>query len=236
MDNEAQGSLRDSEAWLDPPEVDGLAATSVAGERLYGGLTGSERRAMRRDRLLDAGLELFATTGYAGTTIEAICVSAAVTPRHFYEEFGSRQQLLAAVFDRAVDTTMMENFDHRTRTVTVPEDFEAMLRNRVSRFIHAFLDDPRRARVVCIESVGVNAAMEAHRRKHFHRFSLLLQSDAELLADRPDARRELVLTTRALVGGTSELIVDWLMDEDPAPLDVLSKVLSDLYLAVFAYR
>jgi AcrR family transcriptional regulator len=235
MSDEAESGFLGSSAWTGPSEV-GLTESAVVSERLYGGLTGSQRRAMRRDRLLDAGLNLFATTGYATTTIEAICVSAAVTPRHFYEEFGSREQLLVAVFDRAVDTTMLENFADRTRTVTNPEDFEGMLRTRVSHFVDAFLRDPRRARVVCIESVGVSAEMEAHRRRHFHRFAALLQSDAQLLARRQYDTQELVLTTRAMVGGTSELIVDWLMEEDPAPFDVLAKVLSDLYLAVYAYH
>lgn len=47
---------------------------------------------------------------------------------------------------------------------------------------------------------------------------------------------EFVLTTRALVGGTQETIVDWPLDTDPVPLDILARVISDRYLAVSSYR
>ena len=46
-----------------------------------------------------------ALSEYAATTIEGLCSGAAVTPRHFYEEFPSRESLLTAVFDEVVTTT-----------------------------------------------------------------------------------------------------------------------------------
>ena len=77
---------------------------SVSGEgRRYGGKTAEERRAERRERLMDAGLELFGTQGYASTTIEMVCAAAQLNARYFYEEFRSRELLLAAVYDRHVE-------------------------------------------------------------------------------------------------------------------------------------
>jgi hypothetical protein len=95
--------------------------------------------------------------------------------------------------------------------------------------------------VVCIESVGVSPEMEDHQRLYVHRFSDLLLAEAEAEAERVGkgdgtSAPEQVLATRALVGGTSELIADWLLAPDPVPLEVLTTVLSDLYLAVFHYR
>jgi AcrR family transcriptional regulator len=43
--------------------------TAVVKGRVYGGLSAPERRADRRERLLDAGLELFGTAGFTKTTI-----------------------------------------------------------------------------------------------------------------------------------------------------------------------
>jgi AcrR family transcriptional regulator len=49
--------------------------------------------------LLEAGLEFYGTIGFRHTTIPQLCSSAGVTARHFYEEFGTQEQLLRAVFD-----------------------------------------------------------------------------------------------------------------------------------------
>jgi AcrR family transcriptional regulator len=67
--------------------------------RVYGGRSEPQRRAERRGRLLAAGLELFGTEGWGGTTIERLCTSAGVATRSFYEEFSSREALLLAVFE-----------------------------------------------------------------------------------------------------------------------------------------
>ena len=238
MDKNASSTLTDFSAWLaqvDPADGSGDGQADGNG-RMYGGLTVLERRAVRRQRLLDAGLELF-SRGYALATIEGICAGAGVTARHFYEEFGSREELLKAVFDRSIDTTILEIIEKVDGSTVAPDDLDGLVRQGTGAFVHAFLDDPRRARVVCIESVGVSPDLEEHRHELIHRFSSLLQSEAERMVDRGvGSPGEFVLTTRALVGGTQELIVDWLLSPDPVPLDVLARVISNLYLAVFNYH
>ena len=241
MESEASSTLTDFSAWLgriglaDSDDAPGGEEQHDPG-RMYGGLTVLERKAVRRQRLLDAGLELF-SRGYALATIEGICASAGVTARHFYEEFGSREELLKAVFDRSIDTTILEIIEKVDGTDVRPDDLVGLVRQGVTAFVHAFLDDPRRARVVCIESVGVSSELEEHRRELIHRFSRLLQSESERLTNRGiDSRAEFVLTTRALVGGTQELIVDWLLDAEPASLDMMAGVIANPYLAVINFN
>ena len=67
--------------------------------RVYGGRSQDERRADRRLRLVQAGLEVFGTEGWGGTTIERLCAAAGVATRSFYEEFASREALLSAVYE-----------------------------------------------------------------------------------------------------------------------------------------
>ena len=52
-------------------------------ERRYGGRTVDERRADRRARLRDTGLEVFGTTGFQRATIEQVCATAKVATRNF---------------------------------------------------------------------------------------------------------------------------------------------------------
>ena len=213
-----------------------LPAGSTTGRR-YGGLTPEERRAARRTRLTAAALELFSDQGYANTTIEGICSTAGVTARHFYEEFGSREELLRAVFDEAVDHAT-ERILHALAVATEQSlGLEASVRAGVDAFVHAFLDDPHRARIMCLESIGVSADLEAHRREVIHAFAGILEADAHRFMDIDAIRHgDVVLTTRALVGGINEIVVDWILDEDPPPLEMVSRVTANMFLAVIGYR
>src|SRR4029077_5184552 len=56
-------------------------------QRAYGGVSAEDRIAARRAKLLDAGLELFGTRGYATTGVKDVCREAGLTDRYFYESF-----------------------------------------------------------------------------------------------------------------------------------------------------
>src|SRR3954449_7388105 len=79
-----------------------LVATRVP-QRTYGGVSADERVAARREKLLDAGLELFGTRGFATTGVKDICREARLTDRYFYESFANSEALFLAVFDRLTD-------------------------------------------------------------------------------------------------------------------------------------
>jgi AcrR family transcriptional regulator len=68
--------------------------------RTYGGVSGGERQAGRREKLLEAGLELLGRDGWSATTVRAVCAEAGLTERYFYESFANRDELLVAIFDR----------------------------------------------------------------------------------------------------------------------------------------
>lgn len=71
--------------------------------RLWQGQTPDAREADRRQRLVEAGLELVGTQGVAALTMRAACRQASVGPRYFYELFATREELLEAVYDEAVE-------------------------------------------------------------------------------------------------------------------------------------
>ena len=78
--------------------------SSPAKPRSYRGVAPEQRAEERRQRLLAAGLELFARQGYAHTPIEQLCAEAKVTTRHFYALFASREALLTALYDDIVNS------------------------------------------------------------------------------------------------------------------------------------
>src|SRR5689334_11890446 len=100
-------------------------------QRTYGGVSALERIAARRQKLLDAGLALFGTQGFAATGVKDVCRQAGLTDRYFYESFANSEALFLAVFDRLTD----ELFGAVAASVgEAGDDAELQLRNAISSF------------------------------------------------------------------------------------------------------
>jgi AcrR family transcriptional regulator len=85
---------------VEMPTTNPPTGSATPRSRPYGGVSAAERLAGRRQKLLDAGLELFGTRGIAATGIGDICEQAGLTKRYFYESFQTIDQLAVAVFDQ----------------------------------------------------------------------------------------------------------------------------------------
>jgi AcrR family transcriptional regulator len=214
-----------------------LTETASRPQRRYGGQSAEQRRSDRERRLLDAGLELFGTRGFRATTVTDVCRAAAVAPTHFYEEHSGRESLLEAVYEEIMATTR-EAVD--AAVAEADDDFRSQSRAGLDAFCHAMLDDPRRARVQCIEIVGVSEAMEARRHAGLLRWAALVANSFDLARPEVDrgsepadlgtmpALRSIAVT---LVGGVNEAIVDWLLEPDHQPIDELIDTLSAVFIA-----
>jgi len=202
----------------------------ATGQR-YGGRTAEERRAERRTRLLDAGLELFGTRGYAATSIEALCAATRLNPRYFYESFASREELLQAVYDR--------HMEHLAATVALAlADAPADARGRVEVGLRAFVEtqlaDERNARITYLEIVGVSLDLERHRRGVLRGFAELVEREADRLSELGEIpARDHHLTAIALGGAVDGLLTDAFTSERPPSTDALVQTLTDLFVAAF---
>jgi AcrR family transcriptional regulator len=198
--------------------------------RTYRGQSNLERREDRRERLVSAGLDLFGTAGYAATSIEAVCTAAGVTARHFYEHFAGREALLRAVYDGIVGDAQRAVL----RALTQATDAETRATAGVGAFVRSYLEDPRRARVACIEVIGVSADFERHRRGVIHAFASVIESQAEALAAEGSlpGPRNFELAGIAMAGAVNELMSDWIIRRDRPGIDVFSQEIVDFFLAV----
>jgi AcrR family transcriptional regulator len=173
--------------------------------RIYAGLSAPERRAERRERLLDAGLELFGTVGFAKTTIPMLCSASGVTARHFYEEFESREVLLRELYDRIAENAL-------ERVVTALRDTGRDARGRIRHSNEAYFryltSDPRLARVYAIEAVGLNPELEAHRRTKREAFVKKMTKAAQRV-DEPTVDSRLL--SAAIAGAAHDLVLEWVV-------------------------
>lgn len=182
-------------------------------------------------RLLEAALSLFGEQGYANAPIELICATAKVATRHFYEQFDGREALLRALFD---DVTAQAG-RHISQAL---EDESRSLRARVSDAVYVavsfLLEDQRRARIYCVESVGVSAEMEKHRRKATHGLASIVRTYAEFLAESGELpQRDYHLPAVALAGMINELMVEWLVNDTGLSAGELAREAVILLRAMF---
>src|SRR4051794_9112140 len=152
-------------SWRIPGACDGLRERprelgmgEGAQGRTYGGVDTEQRRAERRDKLLEAALDEFTTKGYHKTKISDLCARAGVSTRNFYEKFASKEALLLelhAHINRVAMKRMLPILDGLTDT-----DALTRVTKLVDAFVAAITSDPRFPRLNYIEAPGVSAAME----------------------------------------------------------------------------
>lgn len=197
--------------------------------RLYRGISPLERRAGRRERLLEAGLELFGTAGYADSSIRAVCAQASLNSRYFYESFSGREDLLFCVYERVVSELAAGVLQATGAEETIAGQAEAGL--RASWAILA--EDPRKAKVLAVEVVGVSERLERLRRDNRHAFAEILMKNASLITGGAvKLRMDPTLTSRSLMGAVIDLQVDWINGDIDATVEEIIEHFTKLFTAV----
>ncbi|XID75631.1 TetR/AcrR family transcriptional regulator [Alkanindiges sp. WGS2144] len=180
-------------------------------KRVYGKKSAEDRVLERYERLMEAGLQLFATQGYANTTIEALCSEARVTTRNFYQAFSGREALLLAVYNR-----MIEEFQTGLLAVMQAEhhSMQESLRQAVQALVTHYLTDTRRARIGVLEVVGASPVIEHRRREVIHGIAMNIQLFLDMLARQQQIpKQNYHWLAIAIVGGINEMMAEWLMNQ-----------------------
>ncbi|WP_139331242.1 TetR/AcrR family transcriptional regulator, partial [Mycobacterium sp. IS-1264] len=96
------------------------------------------RLALRRDNLIDAGVQLLGGERGPALTVRAVCRKAALTERYFYESFSDRDEFVRAVYDDVCTRAMSTLTSAKTP------------REAVEQFVELMVDDPVRGRVLLL--------------------------------------------------------------------------------------
>jgi AcrR family transcriptional regulator len=186
---------------------------AVVTTRGWAGTTLADRRADRRRKLLDVGLELLGTQGSSALTVRSVCRAAELTDRYFYESFADRDALLLAVYDQVA----AEAGEVLVAAVASADlgDFEAGARAAVDAFAELLTGDPRKGRVLLLEPLtdpthGVRGVALSPA------FAEIIR--AQLGGDAISAQ----LTATALVGAMANLFIRWLDGSLPVGRDLLT--------------
>ena len=171
--------------------------------RTYGGLSSQQRSQERRERLLDAARELIAEVGVAPLTVDLVCQRAKLSKRYFYTEFATKDDLLDACADDlyARLRTAMEDV---LKTAPLTDRINGVLRT----VVHALASSTADARLY-MESPGFPRLRQRQQRV-VGEFTVRMVADAMPFTGQPKPSVDRLLGTRALVAGTTELIIAWL--------------------------
>ena len=69
----------------------------MSKERQFKGLSLSERKEARREKLIEAGIATYGTLGFS-VTVKDVCQEAKLTERYFYESFKKSEDLFQTIF------------------------------------------------------------------------------------------------------------------------------------------
>lgn len=205
--------------------------------RSYGGVPAEVRIAQRRERFLDAGLELFGTRGYQSTSVRAVCRQAGLSERYFYESFANTEALLIGVYLRCTDQmhddilVAMATGERSPGTAGSPDDaLEHVVRTTLDAF-YASVTDPRVLRVCWLEVLGVSSLVDSTYISGIDRFANLVATVmAGTFGLSPDERLRLIAT--GLVGSVIMTAIRWYLDGQQEPVATLVDANALLFLGV----
>lgn len=191
--------------------------------RSYGGESADDRSARRRRQLIDAGLEVFGTSGHRQATVRALCREAQITDRYFYEQFDGIEDLLVGVYVECVQR--LESAVLAAAATAGPEVVD-VARAGLDAFLRVVQDDPRLARVVWFEILGVSPRVESLYLGRMRTFGDLLvglvRGTPAAVDDAPAVR----IVGDAAVGAVSHCVVVWSAEGFATPRSTLVDTLA----------
>jgi AcrR family transcriptional regulator len=199
--------------------------------RRYSGRSVDEWKAARRERLLDAALELFGTDGYPATSVERLCAQAKVSTRHFYHEFQNKEAVLLALHAQLIEVGVRSTSDALAATADAP--VRERIVAAVDGYLQTIMTDLRRARISFVEVVGISPAVEEQRIA----FRELLISSVVQVGEAAVARKEIAAKDfrflgLCFIGAVNTVVYDWMLADPRPPETEITEALRNLAVAL----
>ncbi len=106
--------------------------------------------------------------GYSAAKVKTLCQGAGLSERYFYESFESREHLLTVVYAQ-LSIKLMK---HVKSALQDPEaTLHEAIRASLGAVVRFMLADPRHARIMLVEVVGVSAELEVKRHEILKEFA-----------------------------------------------------------------
>ncbi len=186
-----------------------------------------ERSQTRRQRLLEAALEVFAKHGYSDAAIDEIARASETSKGGLYFHFPSKHALFLALLDEAsgqllrrVEAAMAEETDPLARG-------DAALRE----VLHVFGGHRLLARFLLVEALGAGTAFTSKLNQLHTAFaSLIADCLDEAVAQGHIPPHDTRVAAHAWYGAVNHVVLRWLMTGEPRRLEETYPALRSLLL------
>lgn len=194
--------------------------------RTYGGASAEQRRSRRRGALLDATLDVVAAKGVNGLGVKAICTSAGLNDRYFYEQFADCDQALMALNDHLI----LEATAAFTQAIAATEpDAATRIRACVSAAVDFLTADPRRGRFL-IESQS-SEQLRIKRQELVMTLAELMMTGRTLLGAGAPSEEDSRLLLLTIISGGIDLSAMWIRGDLQIDRDKLVDFMSALAMS-----
>ncbi|TCB50523.1 TetR/AcrR family transcriptional regulator [Acinetobacter terrestris] len=183
---------------------------SQTKERQFKGLSLTERKQARREKLIEAGIEAYGTHGFFAVTVKDICNEAKLTERYFYESFKKSDELFQTIFLKLIDQLQHNVMQAIMQASTDPRK---MIEAGLTALLTTLKDNPRMARIIYIDAMLVQ---ELHNQATIHetmlRFDRMIHAFVMLMMPHIDrSEREISLVATGLNGYVTQIAIRWVV-------------------------
>lgn len=130
-------------------------ATSV--KRRYRGTSTEERKAQRRQQLIDAAARIYGEHGYRHSGVKQVCDAAGLTQRYFYESFGHSDELLIACYEQTARKVREWNM---AAAEAAGDDRSARSRAMLQAYFTYLRENPNEARLLLVDIRGISPSVD----------------------------------------------------------------------------
>ena len=182
----------------------------AAKERQFKGMSLSERKLARKEKLIEAGIEAYGNHGFFSVTVKDICNEAKLTERYFYESFKKSEDLFQTIFLQLIEQLQQTVMNGVMQAAPEPKN---MIHSGLTAIFTMLKDDPRVARIIYVDAMLVQ---ELHNHATIHetmgRFDRLIHSFVMLMLPQIDrSEQEISLVATGLNGYVTQIAVRWVM-------------------------
>ncbi|TCB59635.1 TetR/AcrR family transcriptional regulator [Acinetobacter terrae] len=183
---------------------------SQTKERQFKGLSLTERKQARREKLIEAGIEAYGTHGFFAVTVKDICNEAKLTERYFYESFKKSDELFQTIFLKLIDQLQHNVMQAIMQASTDPRK---MIESGLTALLTTLKDNPGMARIIYIDAMLVQ---ELHNQATIHetmlRFDRMIHAFVMLMMPHIDrSEREISLVATGLNGYVTQIAIRWVV-------------------------
>ena len=184
--------------------------TKVNKERQFKGLSLTERKHARREKLIEAGIETYGIQGFFSVTVKDVCNEAKLTERYFSESFKKSEDLFQTIFLKLIETLQQNVMQSVMQAAPDPAK---MIDAGLGALLRTLKDDPRLARIIYIDAMLVQELHnQATIQETMLRFDRMIQAFVMLMM--PNLQRseqEVSLIATGLNGYVTQIAIRWVM-------------------------